>query len=386
MSILTSQILDPIYHSNSRTEFKIFGRDRIYTSKMRVCSFGCSEVTPAGDTNYNIEGGVYALLKQASLYFNDVLVDQVKDASKVLSIQNNVMNTYDASNIAKDKKCSNIAYEWNPANPQQLDLENFNDKLLGHINLDDVFPVLRVSAFLPNIYEIRVVFEYETDPNKIFIYVQPDSFKVSEPKIIVDEVMDRDSDTVKMLSAPLTLANIPCIITERVIVSSSTSPQTIRLRAFDGMNLLRLVANAVIGNQTSDAEALIFSRSDVIEDEKINFIVNNVKLLQFNGMDHPQKKIYMSSESMGDFLCPFGGADLNLVDDPLTTFDEVYTDSLTASLVGKLSYTAVDINRKINRLEFEVSKSETNTIYYYFFGVVFKYLIKKGDVVETGYM
>lgn len=384
MSLLTSQILDPIYHSNTRTEFKIFGRDRVYTSKMRVCSFGCT--VPAGPADYNIEGGAYALLKQASLYFNDILVDQVKDASKVLSIQNNVMSVYYASNIAKDKKCSNIAYLWNPEMPQLLDIQTFNGKLLAHLNLDDVFPVLKVSSVLPNIYEIRVVFEYETDINKIFIYPQPASFTVSEPKLIIDEEMTRDAEMLKTLNSPLTLANIPCILTERIIISQSTSPQTVRLRAFDNMNLLRLVGNAVRGNQTSDAEALIFSRSDVIQDEKINFIVNNVKLLQFNGMDHPQKKIYISSESMGDFLCPFGGADLNLVDDPLPTFEGVYSDPLTASLVGKLSYTAVDINQKINRLEVEVSKSEANTIYYYFFGIVFKYLIKKGDVVETGYM
>lgn len=384
MSLLTSQIFDPLYHSNSRTEFKVFGRDRLYSSKMRLSSFGCS--VPEGPANYNIEGGAFALIKQASLFFNDILVDQVKDASKVLSIQNNIMSTYYASNVAKDKKCSNIVYEWNPENSSILDIETFNGKLLAHVNLDDVFPVLKVSAFLPNIYEIRVVIEYESNINNIFVYPQPTGFTVNEPKLIIDEFMERDQEMMKMLNSPLTLANVPCIITERVVVSPSTSPQSIRLRAFDNMSLLRLVANAVINNQTDNSEALIFSRSDVISDEVINFMVNNVKLLPFKGLDHPQKKLYIAGQSMGDHLCPFGGADINLVGDPLDVFEDAYTPSLTASLVGKLSYTAIDINRKISRLDFEVTKSQADTVYYYFFGVVFKYVIKKGDVVETGYM
>jgi hypothetical protein len=383
---LVSQIFDPLYHSNSRTEFKVFGRDKVYLSKMRVSSFGVSAIVndalPAPIASFNIEGGVFSLIKQASLYFNDILVDQVKDVSKVLSIQNNIMSSYTASNIAYVKTCTGIVPEWDAENPTMLNVAPISHKLLGLINLEFVFPVLRSTTFLPDIFEIRVVFEYESNKNLIFATPIPQNFTVSEPKLIIDESMDMKENN-KILNMPLSV-QVPCILTERVVVSASNNPQSIRLRAFDGMNLLRLVSNSVINNQPD--ELLCSSVSNVINSEVINFMVNGAKLLPFRGLDHPQKKQYIACSSMGDYLAPFGSADNNLIGDALDTFEDVYSGRLVLATSGKLAYTAVDINNRVNRLDFEVSKQLAQTIYYYFYGMVFKYLVKKGDVVETGYI
>jgi biotin carboxyl carrier protein len=89
---------------------------------------------------------------------------------------------------------------------------------------------------------------------------------------------------------------------------------------------------------------------------------------------------------MGDYLSPFGGADINLVGDAFDTFEDVYSNQVINATSAKLAYTAVDINNRVNRLDFEVSKTLAQTIYYYFYGVVFKYVVKKGDTVETGYV
>ena len=382
---LVSQIFDPIYHSNSRTEFKVFGRDRVYLSKMRVSSFGVSSVTnplPVPQASFNVEGGVLSLIKQASLYFNDILVDQVKDASKVLSIQTNVMSSYTASNIAYHKLATGIVPEWDAEVPEILSLAPVSRKLLGLVHLDSVFPVLRTLTFLPDIYEIRIVFEYESNKNLIFTTPLPVTFTVSEPKLIIDESMDM-AENASLLKKQIAI-QVPCILTERVVVSQSVNPQSIRLRAFDGMNLIRLVANAVVNNTPDDV--LCASKSDAIEGEVINFMVNGAKLLPFNGLNHPQKKLYIAGSSMGDHLSPFGGADINLVGDAFDTFEDVYSNQVINATSAKLAYTAVDINNRVNRLDFEVSKTLAQTIYYYFYGVVFKYVVKKGDTVETGYV
>jgi hypothetical protein len=383
---IVSQILDPIYHSNTRTEFKLFGRDRVYMPKMRLSSFGVSAVVnplPAPQrAQFNLEGGVYSLIKQASLYFNDILVDQVKDASRVLPIQKNVMSSYEASNDSYFRRCTGIAPVWKAENNIVLDRLPLSYKLVGLLSLAEVFPVLKQAPALPNIYEIRVVIEYETNKGAIFANPLPQSFTVSEPKIIVDEMMDT-AEVSEFLNKDMSLS-IPCVLTERVIVSASTNPQSIRLMAFDGMTLIRLVANAQINN-LSDI-ALCNSKSDVVQGETINFMVNSRKLLPYRGLDHPQKKLYIAGRSMGDHISPFGGADGNLVGDVADTFEDVYSTSLINTIGNKLSYTAVDVNNRISNLYFEISKTQENTIYYYFYGLVFKYLAKKGDVVETGYM
>lgn len=380
-----SNILDPIYHSNSRTEFKVFGRGRVLSSKMRVSSFGVSAVTtglPAPQAQFNLEGGIMSLIKQASLYINDILVDQVKDCSKVLSIERNVMSSVEARNVAKYVSCTGIVPEWEPYQNAELRNAPLSHKLLGILQLDDVFPFLKALFLLPDCYEIRIVFEYETSVNTVFSTPRPLTFTVSEPKLIYDEVFTFEEGKTQQdaLKAPLAV-KFPCTLTERLIASNAVGQQSIRLRAFDGMNVSRLVLNAVTGNVVDDK--LCLSKSDAIEGETINFMVNGAKLLPFNGMNHPQKKLYMTATSMGDHLSPFGSADGNVVAD---AFDNCYTGGLDNAVLEKLAYTAVDVNNRVNRLDFEISKTLAQPVYYYVYGKVMKYFIKKGDSVETGYV
>jgi hypothetical protein len=379
---IVSTILDPTYHSNSRTEFKIFGRNRLLSSKMRVSSFGVSGVTipiPAPQASLNYEGGIKSLIKQASLYVNDILVDQVKDASKVLSIEQNVMSSYDANNIASKTACTSINPAWNAFQYAELRNTPLSHKLLGHLSLESVFPLLKSLMFLPDCYEIRIVFEYETALNVVFAAPRPTAFTVSEPKLIYDEIMEMEK-MAEALRAPVSI-QFPCTLTERLIASNSVGHQSIRLRAFDNMSLGRLVMNAVIGNASDDE--LCFSKSDVVAGEVINFRVNGATLIPFKGIDHPAKKLHIAASSMGDHLSPLGGADGNFVAD---AFDEVYVGGLDGAVLEKLAYTAVDVNTRVNRLDFELDKTLAQAVYYYIYGKVMKYFIKKGDMVETGYL
>lgn len=379
---MVSNILDPTYHSNSRTEFKIFGRNRLLSSKMRVSSFGVSNVTiplPAPQATFNYEGGIKSLIKQASLYINDILVDQVKDASKVLSIEQNVMSSYDANNIASKTACTSINPAWDAFEYAELRNAPLQHKLLGHLSLESVFPLLKSISLLPDCYEIRIVFEYETSIPVIFAAPRPTAFTVSEPKLIYDEVMEMEK-MAEAMKAPMSVI-FPCVLTERLIASNSVGHQSIRLRAFDNMNLVRLVMNAVIGNTVDDE--LCFSKSDVVAGEQINFRVNGATLLPFKGLDHPAKKLFTAASSMQDHLSPLGGADGNFVAD---AFDEVYVGGLDGAVLQKLAYTAVDVNTRVSRLDFELDKTLAQAVYYYIYGKVQKYFIKKGDVVETGYV
>lgn len=386
MSILQSVIMDPVYHSNKRTEFKLYNKGRVFQPNLRLANFGVSDVVTAAETvNFSRSGGLYSLIKNISLYFNDILVDQVKDASKYLSIQNLAQPIYTVfRNMNNQTVCSNIILDKDADDMTTLELDEVSNKVVGYVKLTDVFPLLKtmlsgrvvgdtVQAYpLADISEIRVSIEYETDVNKIFCEPQPQGFTVSQPQIIYTEIVGASvKDTSSVIS-------FYAIENERFMLNATANKQSIRLRAFDGKIVSSLLFQNIPNNDEDPKLCLQYSQS--LENEKVNLMINNNTYLPFQGVDNECKKLVYATNSsaLGFHFSPTGAA---MVDtEPFAQYGEELAD-----LIGKISFLGVNVNRLISRIDYEVSFDGAQPVTVYCYGLVSKVLSRVGDKFMTSY-
>ena len=383
MSIPISQsvIVDPSFHSNKRTEFKLYNKGRFYSPNLRLVDFGVTNIQGGVNPNFCILGGLNSIIKQISLYFNDILVEQVKDASQYLSIKNIVKPNYTVfRDMNNNVVCSSIILDRSQENQNELKLIKGTSKLTGVLYLSEIFNILSTietaKSLLADINEIRVSIEYESDVNKVFSSENlPTGFSISQPSIIYTELFN-----VPNMSSDWQYS-VDNVESERFILQGTNNKQSIRVRAFDGKTVTKLLFQNLPNNQVS--ELLGYQYSQKLVNEKVNFMVNNAVLLNFQGFDNEAKKLVLTAKSMGDHFSPLLSAMENF---NLEAFQETYDDRL-ASLASKLSYLSVDLNRKIDRLDYEVSWAgqgeDSVTVYAY--GLVRKVVNKSGDKIVSMY-
>ena len=376
--ITQSVIVDPTYHSNKRTEFKLYNKGRFYSPNLRLVDFGVTDIQGNVNPNFCILGGLNSIIKNISLYFNDILVQQVKDASQYLSIKNTIKPNY---TIFRDLNNNVVGSSviLDTTHDETLKLLKGTSKLTGVLYLSQVFSLLdsmiAAQLNLGDINEIRVSIEYETDVNKIFSSEDiPAGFNISQPSIIYTEFFNLTGPTDFKMS-------VTSVENERFIVQGNNNKQSIRLRAFDGKTVSNLICQNLPNNQVSNL--LGYQYSERLNDEKVNFMVNNAVLLNFQGFDNEAKKLVLTAKSMGNHFSPLLSAMENY---NLNAFEGVYDDRL-AELAGKLSYLSIDLNRKINRLDYEVSwaGADEDNVTVYVFGHVEKTIAKMGDKILTMY-
>jgi hypothetical protein len=378
--ITQSVIVDPTFHSNKRTEFKLYNKGRFYAPNLRLVDFGVSDIQGNVNPNFCILGGLYSVIKNISLYFNDVLVQQVKDASQYLSIKNAVKSNYTVfRDVNNNIVCSSVVLDRSQENQAQLKLIKGTSKLTGVLYLNQVFSLLdtmnSAKLNLADINEIRVSIEYETDVNKIFSSEDlPQGFSISQPSIIYTEFFNLTGPTDFKLA-------VQSVENERFIVQPNNNKQSIRVRAFDGKTVANIICQNLPNNQVSNL--LGYQYSQKLEGEKVNLMVNSAMMLPFQGVDNEAKKLVWTSKSMGNHFSPLLSAMENF---NLNAFQAVYDDRL-AELASKLSYLSVDLNKKIDRIDYEVSwdgQGQNNTTVYVY-GHVEKIISKQGDMIRSMY-
>lgn len=383
---MQSVILDPYYHSNKRTEFKLFNRNRQFSPKLRLVNFGVSATTPAGLNvdSFNIAGGILSIIKNIYLYFDDILVDQIKDANQYLPIKNLSKKAYTTFRDVDNKtKCSNLNLQRSEVDPTELDLVEPSGKLLGYLDLTEVFPLLSVlnsSAIkLAGIMEIRVSIEYETNADKMFIEERPTAFTINQPEIIYDEYFGMEVAN----NGDFTV-NINAVENERFVLAGNNNKQSVRVRAFDGKYLMSVLFQNVLNANLIDDD-LCVSKSDVLQNEKVNLMIDGSSLINFQGSDNDAKKLAFTVDSLalGNYFAPTG-----------TTMDNVDAGQFVKygaelqNVVGHLSYLGLNIMRSVGRIYYEVSYNGTGqgpcTVFVY--GQVLKAVVKRGSTYLTSYI
>lgn len=384
----------PFFHSNTRTEFRIPSADKIILTNMRLVDFGA--VLGAGElpASYCIVSGVYSLIKNIYLYSGSVLIDQMRDCSKYMSIKNQKSTSADMFALNQRLLCSNNVLEAvgninDPELSQQVEMNQNTNQLLGRIPLSQIFGLLRATDTFNMWNDLRLVIEYNTATSEIFQAnngVRPANWSINTPLLATDElVVDQQGRDAMMKQGREVSLVFQQVDRERWYIPANSNYYSQRLRAFDSHTL----SNLLIQTRTAAVDdQLCTAYSQAIAGEKINLVVNGKKLLPYQGADTPNKKLAMFQDSFGATVCFTGENDiLNVAEDT----EDYYLDEAHA-LLGKLSYFGCDVLNRINTLDVEYTRFvdpdvDAPLLELWAFGSVSLYLKKSADgKIVLGYM
>lgn len=414
--MLKTQIVQPIYHSNQRTEFRVGSKGKVLLPNLRLCNFGISAITAGGaapgtmDT-FGFAGGCLSLIKNIVLYSGNVILDQITDADQWLGISNMITSAPEARDLKQKLLCSNL----NILSLDDGDLRHsitfqlLEGKLLGRVNLQDVFPFLNAQItgpnkqpimgedgspmtldYLPDFDDLRLVIEYHTAANHIFAAPnitapngRPTAWTVSQPELVYEEVVDEEFAAEIMKYRPVRYV-VRAIERERLDLTQNGS---VRLRAFDGKQLYNLVMQTISDN-TSDPQ-LCYAYSTLQPGEKMQLVVNGRKLLPFQGADSAARKSALFSDTLESFISFTGSTDINFGNRDAKAAAPVFAPR-PAAMIGDLSFLGVSILDTVSQLELEYQNSTAYAapIQIWAWGEVFKYVLKDKStgMLETGYV
>lgn len=383
----TTHILDPIYHSNKRTEFRIPSDGRVLLSGLRLVDFGAMNAKDnagqAIEAYYLQASGILGLIRQITLLSNNQVLDQLRDASKYLTFKNLQQTNETLKNLNQYMVKSTLLVE-NTGDDIDMNapLDNTVNGLQGRLNLGAVFPMLKATNTLANVHDLRLVIEYNQSASDIFVNAtQPASFDISEPALLVDELLGSNADSV---SKELNIA-FPAVEVERINVPQHTGLQSVnnRLKAFDNKVLHSLV---IMTDPDSANDVLGHNRSQPQPNERYQFTLNGRKLLPLTGIDSVNRKLAMVSDSVGTFFALQGSQYPTM-----SAAKQAFYVGSANDILNENSYAVVDVFATCNELVFEYQRdngaTQMSVADMYVFGRVEKYVKKdKAGRLTLGYV
>lgn len=365
----TTSILQPIFFSNSRVEFRLDGSNKVLSANLRLSNFGSVPVPGAGDPDplYYIGSGVYGLIKQITLYSNGVIIDEVKDANRWLSISALVNSTANAWDTTQKLLCNglNLQHQEALSSAQLLTLRPQTPKYVGMIYLNNIFPMLKaVNGWLIDFKDLRVVIEYNTDVASVFQAlgngpVRPASFTPTQPVMLYDELLDDELLAEKLATKTMTW-EYAAIQREAINIAASvadTADSTVvRLRSMDGHLVDKVLLQVVGAGVIHPLLGYGYSANAFGNGDSINLVLNSQRLLPQNGLNTPARK----SAALFDSL-PDGNMQIfTMSNDILSTTGDVGTNVFDAAstklLLNTLAFTSVDIKTVVNQLDIEYTR------------------------------
>lgn len=390
---LRTNYLVPFYSDNQRTEFRIDSSERIILSNFRLCDFGVTNVdTDANTTNYVRGAGVYSIIKNIYLYSGSVLVDQLRDCSKYMGIKNMKSSSADMYDLNQLLLCSNNVLEpfqaVDPEFPEQVELNNNTEKLIGRVPLSQIFALLRATDTFNMWNDLRLVIEYNTQASMIFQTPYPNGWAINTPLLGYDElVVDEAGRDAMMKEGKAVTLVYSQVERERWYIPQNASYYSQRLRAFDGKSVSSVIVQTLLPN-VPDGN-LGFNYSQSVPTEAFNLVVNGKKLLPYGGVVSPNQKLAMFNDSFGGTICFTGENDVLNTDE--ADLPNAYGPTCI-SLLGRLSFFGCDVLNKITTLDAEFSRDTTYPgngveLELWMFGQVQMYCKKGADgKIMTGYI
>lgn len=383
MSQPRTNILEPVTHNNKKTVFRIQSDARVIYSDMRLVDFGLSAVAGAtGQENFAYASGAYALIKNIRLYSGNTLLDQCQDVDRIMGHHMLRGTTMDKFDLDQKLVCNSLNIRENLVdavnNEYQTDLQPLANKLLARLKVDEMLLLLKsVSYFAGWAGDLRLEIEYNTDPTVVLASdgVQG-AMTVNRPSLVFEDEMDEQTtmDLIKEQSGRLSLV---WNTYEREYLASLTSGlNAVRIRAFDNKMVNHLLMAVGLANGAASGD---LGHGYSLElGQRVNFIVNGMRLLPLSGMDTAARRAASAADQSVLGLCvPTGCHDATELD-PTAQVD--FSETLFA-LFGKIAWSAVELNQVINRLDLEfvlpADYVEQNSAYVW--ASVMKFLVKDAN-------
>ena len=380
MSQPRTNVLEPVTHNNRKTVFRIQSDSRVIYSDMRLVDFGLSAVAGGtGQENFAYTSGAYALIKNIRLYSGNTLLDQCLDADRIMGHHMLRGSTMDKFDLDQRLVCNSLNIRElivdQVNNVSQTSLQPLANKLLARVKVDEMLLLLKsLTYFAGWSGDLRLEIEYNTDPTVVLSSdgVQG-AMTVNSPSLVFEDEMDEMTvaDLIKEQSGRL-----PVVWNtyEREYISNlDAGLNAVRVRAFDNKMVNHLLMSVGLDNGVASGD-LGHGYSNELG-QKVNYIVNGMRLLPLSGMDTAARRAGSAADQSVLGLCvPTGCHDTTEVDPDIQT---EFSGPLIA-LFGKVAWSAYELNTVINRLdlEFTLPADYEDVASSYVWASVMKFLVK----------
>jgi hypothetical protein len=376
---LITRAIEPIYHSNTRTRFKLNALNTGILPNLRLCNISISDVV-GGDVPayYGKTAGVLGLIKRITLSEKgNPIEDLSMNAAEYMTFLNSIDSQDNATSMRQytvkarksivtevdlinqigglipidDTVCAISTITANTSNSARLDLQQY-------------FNFLKSEDMLVGFKDMELVIEWETATAKIFDNSRgggrPNVWVVDEPLLVFEEILDKQfvaqqalkkrgtttafiTPELELVQVPDTLLNIP-VTTELRLVSAKNKMVH---------KLLVAVHDATEGASDYSCENL--SRAQPSEVWQV--YVNNAQLFQ-SPISSESRKLATLQDSFGTQLASWFDVRA-LYQNPSNQIKEGNND-IDDLETGTCSYFGCDIRDIVTNLRINYTRTRDN--------------------------
>ena len=337
-SSVKSQIIDPVFTSESRCEFRLANRGEAYMPTLRLGNIGLSNT--GANNEYHFGVGAASVIDRIQLLDGNEELDSLRNVGNWLTFKNSLHTNSQNDNVFKGMVGGELG--WATGATGEL-LSNDNKLVsggaadtLGTLDLREIFGILNSISHLstslfPN---LRVVIEYHR-ANDALVNNQTNvtDLKKAVPILIVDEIVDdalAASLDKQLVSASWVavehdqsqIPQVPGIVAEATNRTPVVQSVNLRINGFQNKAVSRVMISKVYQNMqnylydvAADGSSTAIRGlgqygSKALHKEEFNMRVNGRNVLAGRGVTSPAAMTMLCADTWGDLnMCPFANVE-----------------------------------------------------------------------------
>ena len=144
-SSVKSQIIDPVFHSNTRCEFRLANRGESYMPTMRIGNLGLS--TSGFDNTYHFGPGAMSVISRIQLLDGNEPIDTLRNVGNWLTFKNSLKSNSQNDNVFNNLVGGSLGWATGAtgellSNDNKTIRQSGGAETLGTLDLREVFPYL----------------------------------------------------------------------------------------------------------------------------------------------------------------------------------------------------------------------------------------------------
>ena len=336
-SAVKSQIIDPVFTSTTRAEFRLANRGESYMPTMRLGNLGLQK-TADNENTYHFGPGAASCIRRIQLLDGTEPLDSLRNVGQWLTFKNTLKSNSQNDNVFTELIGGSLGWEAGATGEllsnQNKAVRQGDAETLGTLDLREVFPILNsISHLSTTLFKnLRVVIEYATDPKALVSAQLPTGVLAglakTVPILIVDEIVD--DALAASLDKQLTTASwvavehdeaavpqVPGITAASAVATSAVQSVNLRINGFQNKAVSRVmiskvyqdldnyVYDAVADGSATAVKALGQFGSKALHKETFNIRVNGANVLAGSGVSSPAAMAMLTADTWGDLnVCP----------------------------------------------------------------------------------
>ena len=390
---LVTRVLDPVYHSNTRTRVKLNCLNNGLLPNLRVIDVGLSGVVAGAGTNYyKASAGALSTIKRMYLSekgnpIQDLttkapnwctfvnLLDSQSNSAAVRTFSLKSRRGVGAGVLVRDPAIDTPG-QLKRENPNvdgtqnivscESDIDLAQPYNSARLDLQQYFNFLKSEDLLVGFKDLELTIEWQTEASKIFDDVTgagyPTGWTVNEPRVVFEEILDKDFVQKQAMAKRGTKTTFltPELEFLRVPSTASNNPITTKLRLNGFKNkilhkLLIATGDDLLGDSVTEGDC----QSRVQNLEEWQVYVNNSQLFNYV-LDTPSRKLAFLQDSFGKSLCSWFENRWDYANPGEGWLDPTISATLDAFESGLNSYFGCDIKDFISDLRIEFTRTRDN--------------------------